>query len=261
MKKRIVVIAEYFPPRLGGDRRIFELMKRLSGRFDVHFVTLPPSYTLFIRRIDSYKKGESHFIYEGMTGNRLDLPEFMLRLWGKGFVLSFAFSLLYLILSTVKRVIQLKPDIVVINNTSVYTGLIGFVSSKLLRKKLLVEYNDLEAIYAIGLVRNRVSRSLLPVLGRLLVLVEDIIVKNGWRVTAITEFIENYARDRKTRTDIVVIPDGVDTSLFDQSKYDEQKVRLVYNISPQDILCVYAGRIEESAGARIILRTALQLEG
>ena len=250
------MIAEYFPPRLGADRRIFELMKRLSKKYDVHFITLPPSYTLFIRKIDSYNKVENQVLFAGMRGHRLGLLKLIWKLWTKSFLFAFAVTLSYLCLQMIKKTAQLKPDVIIINNTSVYTGLLGFVCSKIFNKKLLVEYNDLQALYTIELVGKRVNGFLLPTLRRILVLMEDIIVRHGWKVTAITGFIKNYAFARNTRKDIIVIPDGVDTSLFDPTKVNGAEIRFKHGIGNEERLCVYAGRIDECAGAEIILETA-----
>jgi glycosyltransferase involved in cell wall biosynthesis len=260
MKKRVVVIAEYFPPRLGADRRIFELMKRLASRYDIHFITLPPSYTLFIRKIGSYRAEQGHIRCEGMTGHSIALPKILLRLWANNFVLSFALTLAFLSLQMIKKIAQLKPEIIIVNNTSVYTGLLGFICSRILNKKLLVEYNDLEALYATDLVRNRVNGFLLPTLRRMLVLVEDVIVRHGWKVTAITEFIRNYASIRNTRKDVTVIPDGVDMDFFDANRISGEDTRLKHGVRPDETLCVYAGRIEDCAGANIILDAAKLLE-
>jgi len=260
LKKRIVVIAEYFPPRLGADRRIFELMKRLAPKYDIHFITLPPSYTLFIRKIDSYRAEPGCIRCEGLTGHSIALPKLLWKLWANSFVLSFALTLPYLSLQMMRKIAQLKPEIIIINNTSVYTGLLGFICSRVLNKKLLVEYNDLEALYATDLVKNKVNRFLLPALRRTLVLVEDIIVRHGWRVTAITEFIRDYASVRNTRKDVIVIPDGVDMDLFNANRISGEQTRIRHGVRPNQTLCVYAGRIEDSAGANIILHAARLLK-
>jgi glycosyltransferase involved in cell wall biosynthesis len=260
LKKRLVAVVEYFPPRLGADRRIFELLARLSRKYDIHFLILPPSYLLFIRKIGENAESDDSILYHNMVGHRLKLPSFIHRLWAKSFVLSFALSFIYLQLIALKKMAEIKPDVVVVNNTSVYTGLTGFVSSKILFKKLIVEYNDLQALYTIELVGNKVSSFLLSILGRILITVEDIIVRSGWRVTAITSFIRDYARTRNTRRDIVVIPDGVDTSMFDPSRVDGASTRSELNVDRETLLCVYAGRIEECAGAGIVLETAKILE-
>jgi glycosyltransferase involved in cell wall biosynthesis len=260
LKKRLVAVVEYFPPRLGADRRIFELLRRLSHKYDIHFLVLPPSYLLFIRTIGENAESNNNIIDHNMVGHSLRLPLFLHKLWAKGFVLSFALSFIYLQFLALKKMIEIKPDVVIINNTSVYTGFTGFVCSKLLSRNLIVEYNDLQALYTIELVRNKVGGSLLSILGKILIAVEDMIVRNGWKVTAITSFIRDYARARNTRSDIVLIPDGVDTDVFDPFKINGAAIRSKFDIEKETLLCVYAGRIEECAGAGIVLETAELLE-
>lgn len=261
MKKILMVIAEYFPPRLGGDRRIFELMKGLAWKYDVHFVTLPPSYTLFIRKIDPYTpKNVNQVLCEGMRGHRLGLPRPIWKLWTESFLLAFMVTEVYLFFQMLRKMALLKPDIVIVNDTSVYTGLLGFICSKVMNKKLIVDYNDLMGLYSFKLVKDRTNRFLRKILMNALVMVEDILVKHGWRVTTITAFIKNYAWTRKTRKDIVVIPNGVDTNLFDPTKVNGQKIRSKYGICNGTTLCVYAGRIEEVAGTKIMLGTAQLLK-
>lgn len=256
MRKRIVVIAEYFPPRLGGDRRIFEIMKRLSNRYDIHFVTLPPSYTLFIRKIDSHDTGENLVLCAGMRGHKIHLPRFIWKLWAKRFLPAFSITMIFLLLKTTRKMAQLKPDIVIIDHTSAYTGLLGFISSKILNRKLLVEYNDLQALYTFDLVKEKLHGFLLTIVRSMLVFVEDTIVKHGWKVTAITDFIKNYASRRKIRKDIVVIPDGVDTCFFDPCRFDGEEIRFKYGVRREEKLCVYTGRIDWCAGAEILVQTA-----
>ena len=260
MKKRIAVIAEYFPPRLGADRRIFELMKRLSNKYDIHFITLPPSYTLFIRKIDAYDDQKRKVICEEMSGHRLSLPKLIARFWTKSFLIAFVVTEVYLCLQMLKKMAQLKPDIVIINDTSAYTGLLGFICSKIMHKKLIVDYNDLMGLYTIELVGKRMNRRLRTILGHILVLVEDTLVRYGWKVTTITNFIKDYAWTRNTRKDVIVIPNGLDTSLFDPTRVTGEEIKPKYGVRNEDKLCVYAGRIDEVAGAEIILETAKLLK-
>jgi len=256
MKRRIVVVAEYFPPRLGADRRIFELMKRLSKKYDIHFLTLPPSYTLFIRRIDACDEKQPEVMCEGMSGHRIGLPKFISDLWTRSFLIAFVVTEIYLCLRMLGNIAQLNPDLVIIDHTSAYTGLLGFICSKIMNKKLLVDYNDLMGVYTFELVGKRMNVLLATVLRRILVLVEDTLVRHGWKVTTITVFIRDYARSRNIREDITIIPNGVDTSLFDPTKVNGKKIRLKYSVGNGEKLCFYAGRIDEVAGAEIILETA-----
>lgn len=260
MKRRIAVIAEYFPPRLGADRRIFELMKRLSKKYDIHFITLPPSYTLFIRKIDPRDKEKHEVTYEGMQGHSLGLPKLVMRLWTKSFLIAFVVTEIYLCLQMLKKMIQLKPHMVIINDTSVYTGLLGFVCSKIMNKKLLVDYNDLMGLYTFELIGKKMNGLLQRILGRMLILVEDTLVRHGWKVTAITVFIRNYAWTRNVRKDIVVVPNGVDIGLFDPTRVTGEEIRSKYGVRDGEKLGVYAGRVDEVAGSKIILETAKLLK-
>lgn len=261
MKKRLGVFVEYFPPRLGGDRRIYEIMKNLSNDYDIHFFILPPSYTLFIREIESEQERKEEFIYDNMMGHVLTIPDQLKTLWKKSFILSYALTFAYIMFSMIKKMIAIKPHILVINNTSIYTGLMGFSCSKIMNKRLLVEYNDLQALYAVELLRDKFRPNMIDLVKTGLIINEDMIVKNGWRVTAITNFIKNYACHRETRKDITVIPDGVDTDLFDPEKVNDRKIRKKYGIGEDVNLCVYAGRIEKAAGALILLETVSKLSG
>lgn len=260
MKRRIAVIAEYFPPRLGADRRIFELMKRLSKKYDIHFITLPPSYTLFIRKIDPHDEEKHEVTYEGMQGHRLGLPKLVMRLWTKSFLIAFVVTEIYLCLQMLKKMVQLRPHMVIINDTSVYTGLLGFVCSKIMNKKLLVDYNDLMGLYTFELIGKKMNGLLQRILGRMLILVEDTLVRHGWKVTAITVFIRNYAWTRNVRKDIVVVPNGVDIGLFDPTRVTGEEIRSKYGVRDGEKLGVYAGRVDEVAGSKIILETAKLLK-
>lgn len=260
MKRRIAVIAEYFPPRLGADRRIFELMKRLSKKYDIHFITLPPSYTLFIRKIDPRDKEKHEVTYEGMQGHSLGLPKLVMRLWTKSFLIAFVVTEIYLCLQMLKKMVQLRPHMVIINDTSVYTGLLGFVCSKIMNKKLLVDYNDLMGLYTFELIGKKMNGLLQRILGRMLILVEDTLVRHGWKVTAITVFIRNYAWTRNVRKDIVVVPNGVDIGLFDPTRVTGEEIRSKYGVRDGEKLGVYAGRVDEVAGSKIILETAKLLK-
>jgi glycosyltransferase involved in cell wall biosynthesis len=114
--------------------------------------------------------------------------------------------------------------------------------------------------YTFDLLGKRMNGPLAAVLRRILLIVEDTLVRHGWKVTTITAFIRDYARTRNIRDDITIIPNGVDTSQFDPGKVDGKKIRLKYGVGSEEKLCFYAGRIDEVAGAGIILETAKLLK-
>ena len=261
VRGRIAIIAEYFPPRLGSDRRIYEIMKRLSKKYEIHFLTLPPSYTLFIRKIDkNYAEKNYPVACDGMLGHKLNLPKMITQFWTRSFLIAFAVTEFYLGFQMLRKIAALRPSLIIVNDTSVYTGLLGFLCSKILRKKLLVDYNDLMGVYTLDLIGKKMNGFFGTLLKHGLILVEDTLVKGGWKVITITDFIKNYAVSRGVRNELVVVPNGVDTTLFDPALVSGEGIRLKYGLSDNEKLCVYAGRIEEVAGAKIILETARLLE-
>jgi glycosyltransferase involved in cell wall biosynthesis len=195
-----------------------------------------------------------------MQGHSLGLPKVVMRLWIKSFLIAFVVTEIYLCLQMLKKMIQLKPHMVIINDTSVYTGLLGFVCSKIMNKKLLVDYNDLMGLYTFELIGKKMNGLLQRILGRMLILVEDTLVRHGWKVTAITVFIRNYAWTRNVRKDIVVVPNGVDIGLFDPTRVTGEEIRSKYGVRDEEKLGVYAGRVDEVAGSKTILETAKLLK-
>lgn len=260
VKGRIAIIAEYFPPRLGSDRRIYEIMKRLSKKYDIHFLTLPPSYTLFIRKIDTYAEKKPRVVCDGMFGHELNLPRMISQFWTSSFLVAFAVTEFYLGFQMLRKIAALRPSLIIVNDTSVYTGLLGFVCSKMLKKKLLVDYNDLMGVYTLDLIGKKMNGVFRTILKHGLVLTEDTLVRRGWKVITITDFIKNYAASRRVRKELIVVPNGVDTTLFDPAVASGKGIRLKYGLNNGERLCVYAGRIEKVAGAEIILETARLLE-
>jgi glycosyltransferase involved in cell wall biosynthesis len=129
-----------------------------------------------------------------------------------------------------------------------------------MNKKLLVDYNDLMGLYTFELIGKKMNGLLQRILGRMLILVEDTLVRHGWKVTAITVFIRNYAWTRNVRKDIVVVPNGVDIGLFDPTRVTGEEIRSKYGVRDGEKLGVYAGRVDEVAGSKIILETAKLLK-
>jgi glycosyltransferase involved in cell wall biosynthesis len=253
--KNITVIVEYFPPRLGADRRIFEIMRRLSKKYRVNFIAIPPAYTLFLKKIDDKSLPETRLICNNMVGYRIGLPTWVLGLWSRGFFLPYAITVSYLFLRVLRKLIECGPHLVVIKDTSVYAGLIGTLCSRVLGKASIVDFDDLKSSYTAQLARGKVKKGF-SLTQKLLTMVEDFILKNNWKVTALSNFLVNYATQRGVRNDLILIPDGVDTSLFDPSKFDRKKVRTRLGIPERTKLCVYTGRIDENMGGEIILETA-----
>ena len=251
VKKRLVVIGEYFPPRLGGGRRLFEILRKLSWKYDIRLIVIPPAYISFIRQITTAGEKEEVILCERMVGYRIGLPRFLTLLWKKSFVLPYVLVMSYYFPVIINKLAQLEPDLVIIDAPSPYSGLLGALSCKILGKKYVIEYNDIQALYAIEMLEKRIN----TITENALKFVEHEIIRNGWKATAISEFVGKYAIHQHNRKDIVVITNGADLELFDP-KTNGDSVRSEFNVDAKTTLCVYTGRIEKCVGAETIIETA-----
>jgi glycosyltransferase involved in cell wall biosynthesis len=145
---------------------------------------------------------------------------------------------------------KIDPDVIVLNYPSPYTGLLGFLEGKLLRKSIVVDFNDLIAQY-IGALLNLDQGSLTA---KLLVLAQGFIVRNSDKTIVPTRFIRDYAASLGVPADkMSIIPNGVDTKMFDPNGSDSAKVKRSLHLS-NERLCVYCGRLDGWAGINMILR-------
>ena len=254
--KRLLVIGEYFPPRLGGGRRLFELLTVLSSKYDIRAVVIPPAYVTFIRRSeDSQNQEDDRIVINNMVGYKLGLPNIFQKIRGKSFVIPFGLVMFYFFFKIVKKMIKLKPSLVIIDAPSPYSGFLGFLACKLLRIKFIIEYNDIQALYAVEILDNNVNF----VAKNVLSFIEHQIIKGGQRATAISGFVKDYAEYTHGRKDLTVIPNGADLELFNP-RVNGDELRKRYGLSLGIKLCVYAGRIEKCVGADTILQTATLLK-
>lgn len=256
---RIAVFVEFFPPKLGSDRRIYELMKRLSKNHEIHFAVLPPFRMLSGKLSLSqsrfhFQREEAAVMHQTIIAHYIQTSRLMLKLWNKSYrnksyTLAYFLTLVSLFFKTFKSTKKINPQVIVLNYPSVYTGILGFIiGKKLLRKFVLLDFNDLIAQYTIHLL-NLKPRS---IAAKICVSIQDFIVKNSDKVIAPTNYIKKYASDLAVPDEkIIVIPNGVDTKYFDPRKYalDHSKSRL--NLSNKKI-CLYCGRLDSWAGINVL---------
>jgi glycosyltransferase involved in cell wall biosynthesis len=245
---RIAIFAEYFPPRMGSDRRIYELMKRNAKKHKINFLLIPSFCELRgILKTENHKSlATCTYTHEGIVTYRLEIPRMVKKLWRKSLELAYLFSMVLFIPKAIKKLVEIGPEIIILNYPSVHTGMLGFFVAKILRKPCVVDFNDLIAQYTIRLL-NLKRRSLS---GRMIVFVQDFIVKNSNLVVAPTNFIRKYAlalgmRDEK----ISVIPNGADTQIFNAQR--ESNYRSKLNLHNKKV-CIYFGRLDGWAGVHIL---------
>jgi hypothetical protein len=92
---KILVFTEYLPPKLGSDRRIFEIMKRLLNRHEVHFAVFPPLRQLVCKlpekeARDSHSQQECNTVkYEGINGHFFAISPKVVMMWQHSMILAF----------------------------------------------------------------------------------------------------------------------------------------------------------------------------
>jgi len=249
---RVAVLVEYFPPRMGSDRRIYELMRRLVGKHEVNFLLIPPFRELcgmVISETYSFSNTmENLYIHKGIIVYRVEIPKIIKRLWRSSLELAYVLSMVLLIPRVIRRLKKIDPQIVILNYPSVYTGMLGFFAAKFLRRCCVVDFNDLIAQYTIRLLNLKKS----SLVGRIIVFVQDFIVKNSDVVITATNFIRRYAvalgvKDRN----IFIVPNGVDMRVFNSKLELKSNYRSKLNLSNKKV-CLYFGRLDDWAGIHII---------
>lgn len=246
---RIVVLGEYFPPRMGSDRRIYELMRRLVGKHEIIFLLVPSFRELYGMLLKSKTPNcpatHTH-IYEGIIAHRIEIPKIMKKLWSKSLELAYIFNMVLLFPRVIRKLIAINPEIIILNYPSIYTGLLGFFSAKFLRRPCVVDFNDLIAQYTIHLLNLKKS----GLVGRIIVFIQDFIVKNSSVVITPTNFIKRYAVDLGVKDEnIFVVPNGADLRVFDSKIKSNYRSRLDLNDKK---VCLYFGRLDDWAGIHIL---------
>ncbi len=244
----IVVFAEYFPPSMGSDRRIYELMKRIAVRHKINFLLIPP-----FRELQGVLKKEKYNIsksntntHKNIIAHHLEIPNIIRQQWKKSLKIAYLSTMILLIPKTIKKLVETNSETIVLNYPSVYTGVLGFLAAKILRKNCIVDFNDLIAQYTVQLLKiNKKSFT-----SRVIILIQNIIVRNADAIIAPTYFIKSYALSLGVKDEkIFVIPNGADMQLF--SARTESDYRSKLHLQDKKV-CLYFGRLDAWAGIHIL---------
>ncbi len=259
---RIASFVEYFPPQLGSDRRIFEIMRRLSGRNETHFIVLPPFRILtnnlrgneeILRR---HLDPESNVKNCGITGHFAHISIQLTKLWNYTFIGAYILTTMSMLFRSVQTLKKIDPDVIVLNYPSPYTGLVGYMVARLLRRRVVLDFDDLIAEYTINLL----NLEKLSFKARLLVFVQQYLVRKCELVITPTNFVRKYATALGVRPNkVTVIPNGADTEEFNPQKYVPSKIRSELGFGGER-LCLYCGRLDGWAGTNLMLQVCSAAE-
>jgi glycosyltransferase involved in cell wall biosynthesis len=246
MKNKILVFAEFFPPLLASDIRIFELTKNIKSKNFVYLV-LPPFRFLKkqlseteMASFDS-RRLKKTAVVGGMTGHYINLPSVLKKLWMLSRTIGYVLSMPYLLAKSYSLAKKQNVDAILLKDASVYSGLLGLIVAKLLRKKIILDLDDFIAEYTIELLKLKPN----GLRAKVILFIQKLITVHSDSVFCASELLQDYAEIMRNKP-AELIPNGVDKSIFHPIKHRK-------NMTP---LCVYCGRFDKWAGINIIEKTA-----
>jgi len=217
---------------------------------------------------EEHRRDGEKRIRKNIMVHYISLPQLLLKTW-KNFFLGYLLTALYVYPKALKKVRDVNPDVIMLNYASAYTGLLGLLVGKTLRRKVVVDFNDIVADYTSDLfvksVEHRGKKTygiLKQAVQNLLTVIQNWIVAKADLALALTTFTLEYAKRIRNKR-IFLIPDGVDTSVFNPEKFDtsvKSELKRKYDVTESEKLVMYIGRMDKWAGVELILKCAERLE-
>ena len=258
---RALVFAEYFPPYMGSDRRLFDLMTNLPD-WNVTFAVVPPLRALIggkaeealIARFElherPWKTSKPHAEHR-LCAHYLRLSRSLQWLWSTGILpVAYAYSIPGFVAQSVRLIRQLKPDLVVAGHPSYLCGLSAVLAARICGVPVLLDYPDAWTPLAVDTAALHPSSPT----ARILRALESFIARRADRITAITRELADYVRtDMKVRAPIAIVGNGGDDTVF--AVDTPPASRGEFNIPADHEIVVYSGRLEAWSGTEALIQT------
>ena len=252
-----IFFAEYFPPYMGSDRRIFDLARSIQG-WSIEFVITPPLRLLGGRHEKAlHEYFQRHFVNAevddesgGIHGHYLTLPARLMSAW-RNLPMPFAYALTvpYLVYESVAYLRRKRPNIVVLAHPSYLCGVVALIAAKILGLPTLLDYPDAWTPLAIETAGIPERHWMPPVLSWL----EKFVARRADSIVSITQGLTKYIRSLGVSARIDVIPNGADESHFNIAKVGASRESLGL---PRDAdVILYSGRLEAWSGVHELVET------
>lgn len=248
IRRKAMVFAEYFPPYMSSDRRLFHLVANLN-HWDVKAIVTPPLRVLTKRceaALLPYGQnfcGRSRTItFGGIQGTYLTLPGWLHELFEKPGMLSASYlaSITPLVAQAARLVRAENPDICVIGHPSFITGVVGAIAAHLNGKPVLLDYPDAWTSLAAetGGLRNRHAI-------RILHSIEASVAKAADRIVVITDSLARYVRAMGATAPIAVVSNGAELDRFKPASIPDSHTN-----GNKRFRILFAGRLESWSGVK-----------
>jgi glycosyltransferase involved in cell wall biosynthesis len=256
-RRTALFFAEYFPPYMGSDRRIFDLARSLTD-WSVEFAVVPPlrilggrceeALTEYFQRhfIDGIVEDESG----GIHGHYFILPSGLMRAWKTlPLPVAYGFTLPYLVTKAAAYLRARRPDVVVVAHPSYLCGIVGLLAAHVARIPALLDYPDAWTPLAV----ETADISPVGTTARILHVLETLTARSAHRIVSITDRLTEYIRGLGARAPIDIVGNGADHRHFDVHATLSARTELGYR--PDDEVVLYSGRLEPWSGVHDISQT------
>lgn len=254
-KPNVLIFAEYFPPYLGAERRIFELARNMRG-WTPTFCVIPPLRILAGHSesaLEEYYRlfQHSHSVereVDGMRGVYLRIPSALRRLWALSMPVAYVLSIAHFLVQAVSHIKRARPQIIVAAHPTFLCGLVALLAARVTGTRFVLDYPDAYtplAIETAGLRPNGLQ-------ARLLRMIESFIARASTRCISITQALAPYIREMGYTGEIAVVGNGGNGRIFDRARVRRADARAQYGLDPTRPIIVYAGRVEAWAGVEAL---------
>lgn len=230
---KLLYITQYYPPEVGAGAVRSNIMSRYLAQdgWDVDVVCERPNYPT--GAID--EKYSDKWVYKEQENDHLTVH----RIWSvanerKNLLQQLLFFLSFMVSSFVYMLCNPKRyDIVYVTSPPIFTGVSGYLLSKIFGAKFVFEVRDIWPDSAV----NQTELDGEPVFLRFGRKLENWLYHNADLIIPVTHAAEAIIRDRSNGTPTSVIPNGVDVDLFEKKAnpregmdepYDSTKFRVGY---------------------------------
>ena len=246
---KILILTQYYPPEIGAPQnRLHELAVRLKANdLIVDVLTAMPNYPK-MEIVEEYRNGKiKSELIDGIQVYRSGI--FVST--SKGIIarLLIYFSFVWTSYWRGRKLGQY--DFILVESPPLFLGYTAMALAKKLKAKLIFNVSDLwpESAEKLGIITNKIALNLAYKL-------EAKCYKQAFLITGQTQGIVDNIKERFPSKNVYWLPNGVDVTFYDPTKYFKNDFREKYNFKQNDILFFYGGILGHAQGLKTVLRAA-----
>ena len=246
---RLLILTQYFPPEVGAPQnRLFELAVRLQKMgVDITVMTAMPNYPKMV--IHEAYRGKK-YVYEEMEN--LKIYRSSIYVTTDRSILNRLLNYFSFVLSSFRTGSRIEGefDYVFCESPPLFLGISAYFLAKKKKAKMIFNVSDLwpESAEKLGLVTNKL-------LLRVSTWLEEFLYRKSSIITGQTQGIVANIQNRFPKSKVVWLPNGVDLSYYDPSKYQSEWRKSV-GLKQDDAVFLYAGIIGYAQGLDLLLDAA-----